>query len=310
MSKLYKPAIFSLLFFFTISIVFAQNVTIKTEFVDNGKLFKNSNNTEAIAEFKEFDPCIVTQFIGNYTYKVKYNNTEGYVKDRFLLVNEAMMDLYFDYEETQKLKAIKSRGKSYKDLQVLEKIKQDSLLILEAQNKKAKATEDQKQQPNTAQLKKIQDSITKAKAEEKRLQQIRIQNLKYKQQQDSIAKAKIEALKAQKIKHETEKQKQILDSINIAKAEEIKLEQIRIQNLKYKQQQDSIAKAKIEALKAQQIKRETEKQKQILDSINIAKAEEIKLEQIRIQNLKYKQQQDSIAKAKIEALKAQQIKRE
>ncbi|MCB4799934.1 hypothetical protein, partial [Neotamlana laminarinivorans] len=108
----------------------------------------------------------------------------------------------------------------------------------------------------TEKQKQILDSINIAKAEEIKLEQIRIQNLKYKQQQDSIAKAKKllkdkEIQDAKQAELSLEKQSQIKDSINrdnfIEKrkqliAEAAKKEQL--ENLEKLRIKDSITKAK------------------------------------------------------------------
>ncbi|KJD35466.1 hypothetical protein PW52_10245 [Tamlana sedimentorum] len=288
----------------------AQKNEIVTEFIDSGTIYKNANNTTALIQFEEFDKCIVTSFVGKYTYKVKFKGVEGYVRDRFLLVNEAMMDLYFNYEETQKLKAIKSRGKSAKDLEIIAQLKQDSTNQVEEKRKQSDALKSEQLRLANLKHQKTQDSVAKIKAEEIRLAKIRLENLKHQRQQDSIAKVQAEIAKAEKLKLEQLKQKRIQDSISKLKTEEIRLAKIRLENLKHQRQQDSIAKVKAEIAKAEKLKLEQLKQKRIQDSIAKAKAEEARLEKIRLENLKYQRQQDSIAKVKAEIAKAEKLKLE
>ncbi|MCB4806739.1 hypothetical protein LG651_00640 [Tamlana sp. 62-3] len=288
----------------------AQKNGIVTEFVDNGSIYKNANNTTALIQFEEFDKCNVISFVGKYTYKVKFKGVEGYVRDRFLLVNEAMMDLYFDYEEAQKLKAIKSRGKSAKDLEIIAQLKEDSTNKVEEERKQIEALKTEQLRLANIQNKKAEDSVAKVKAEAARLEKIRLQNLKYQHQQDSIAKVKAEIANAEKLKLEQLKQKRIQDSLAKVKAEAVRLEKIRLQNLKYQRQQDSIAKVKAEIANAEKLKLEQLKQKRIQDSLAKVKAEAARLEKIRLQNLKYQRQQDSIAKVKAEIARTEKLKLE
>ena len=52
-------------------------------------MYKNFNDfTNILAQFEENEKCIVTEYLGKYTYKVKYKEWVGYVKDDFLDVNE------------------------------------------------------------------------------------------------------------------------------------------------------------------------------------------------------------------------------
>jgi len=164
---------FLILFCFALN-VFSQEAKILTKFSQDGTIYESSDKSSAaIAEFKENQKCIVTDYMGRYTYKVKYNNVVGYVQDQNLQVTEKMMDLYFDHEEKQREKAIQEREERQRKVADIAK----------------KATGED---PEI--LQKQKDSILKVSAEKEALAKARLEAeaLAKKQKEETAAKAEAE----------------------------------------------------------------------------------------------------------------------
>jgi hypothetical protein len=272
-----------ILFSFTLNLI-SQEAKISTKFSQDGNLYQTSTKaSQTIAEFKENEKCIVTGYLGNYTYKIKYKDLVGFVKDQDLFVNEQMMDLYFDHEEKERDKAIQERKQKQE--------KADTILIQAAEEKKLieqQRIDSMAKIENEAKSKLLEikqnDSIAKVKEEQKieRIAQrkkdsinqaIKEQNriLAEKQKNDSITKAEDAAKKQLKIQKRN-------DSITQAKENQKKaLEQLKKRN-------DSVVK-----VKAQQ-KIEAERKKN--DSLTKVKEDKKKvLKELRKRN-------DSVAKGK------------
>ena len=272
-----------ILFSFTLNLI-SQEAKISTKFSQDGNLYQTSTKaSQTIAEFKENEKCIVTGYLGNYTYKIKYKDLVGFVKDQDLFVNEQMMDLYFDHEEKERDKAIQERKQKQEkadtiliqaaeEKKLIEQQRQDSMAKIENEAKSklleikqndsiAKVKEEQKIE-RIAQRKK--DSINQAIKEQNRI-------LAEKQKNDSITKAEDAAKKQLKIQKRN-------DSITQAKENQKKaLEQLKKRN-------DSVVK-----VKAQQ-KIEAERKKN--DSLTKVKEDKKKvLKELRKRN-------DSVAKGK------------
>ena len=277
--------IYPLLIFFSFTLnLISQEAKISTKFSQDGNLYQTSTKaSQTIAEFKENEKCIVTGYLGNYTYKINYKDLVGFVKDQDLFVNEQMMNLYFDHEEKERDKAIQERKQKQE--------KADTILIQAAEEKKLieqQRIDSMAKIENEAKSKLLEikqnDSIAKVKEEQKieRIAQrkkdsinqaIKEQNriLAEKQKNDSITKAEDAAKKQLKIQKRN-------DSITQAKENQKKaLEQLKKRN-------DSVVK-----VKAQQ-KIEAERKKN--DSLTKVKEDKKKdLKELRKRN-------DSVAKGK------------
>ena len=238
--QLISKVVFSLfLFSLTTYDSFTQETSISTKFIENGQLYANFNDfSKPLTQFKEGENCIVTDYLGQYIYKIKYKEWEGYVKDQYILVNESMMDLYFDFEEKQRLKAINEKENRIKERQEITKAGESQI------NKQRKL-----------------DSIAKGeKEQQKQIEAIRFANEKYiqlnKQRKlDSIAKAeeeqqkKIEAIRIANEKYIQLNKQRKIDSI--AKAEDDLKKQIEIQKIAREKQrkQDSLNEVQLEQQK-------------------------------------------------------------
>ena len=203
--QLISKVVFSLfLFSLTTYDSFTQETSISTKFIENGQLYANFNDfSKPLTQFKEGENCIVTDYLGQYIYKIKYKEWEGYVKDQYILVNESMMDLYFDFEEKQRLKAINEKENRIKERQEITKAGESQI------NKQRKL-----------------DSIAKGeKEQQKQIEAIRFANEKYiqlnKQRKiDSIAKAEDDLKKQIEIQKIAREKQRKQDSLN-----EVQLEQ-------------------------------------------------------------------------------------
>lgn len=285
---------------------FSQEKNIVTKFNQDGGLYKSfDQSSKPITNFKEDEKCIIISYLGNYIYKVKYKEWEGFVKDQFLIINEDMMDLFFANEEKERLKAIattENRQKKIRNKITAEDKKQkrlDSITKVKEEQKKKEleALEIAKEYQKLLNQQKIQDSITKVE-EEKKVQNIALENAKFKQDQihkrrreDSIVKAKnIQKIRAQNIEFD---RLQKLKAIQKTKdsIQKIKNAEIEAKKLAEQKKLDSIAKV--------------ENLRKIRDSLNKVKEEE-KRQIALLQYQKRKQdqllaeqkKQDSIAKIK------------
>ncbi|SFZ90871.1 hypothetical protein SAMN05428642_1011194 [Flaviramulus basaltis] len=316
--QLISKVVFSLfLFSLTTYDSFTQETSISTKFIENGQLYANFNDfSKPLTQFKEGENCIVTDYLGQNIYKIKYKEWEGYVKDQYILVNESMMDLYFDFEEKQRLKAINEKENRLKERKNIAKAGESQINKQRKLDSIAKAEKEQQKQIEAirfANEKYIQlnkqrklDSITEAeKKQQKQIETIRIANEKYiqlnKQRKlDSIAKAeeeqqkKIEAIRIANEKYIQLNKQRKIDSIAKAEEEQQKqIETLRITNekliqLNTQRKIDSIAKA------------EDEQQKQI-ETLRIANEKHIQLNKQR--------KIDSIAKAEDDLKKQIEIQK-
>ena len=258
---------YPLLLFLSLSInVLAQEASISSKFSQDGNLYENADKfSNPIAQFKENEKCIVTNYLGNYTYKIKYKDLIGFVKDQYLFVNEQMMDLYFDHEEKQRQKAIEEKKKRQEKIKEIQRqvIEKEALIEQGRKDSIAKIIEEKNR---TLALKRKKDSIVQALREQNRI-------LAEKQRNDSIAQLRENERIQLKIKRKN-------DSMAAAKAEQKRklteqrkkdsiVQALREQNrlLVEKQRNDSIAQVRENERIQIEIKRKN-------DSMAAAKAEQ------------------------------------
>ncbi|TXE11134.1 hypothetical protein FUA26_08695, partial [Seonamhaeicola algicola] len=128
---------------------FAQDVSISSRFSQEGKLYKNVDETKnqltkPIASFKEGQKCIVIAYLGNDNYKIQFKDWVGLVTIEDLEVNDAIEDLYFDFQDKEHERRIQEeearRQKLYqivnKDKIEKEKRRLDSIAKVEAAERK------------------------------------------------------------------------------------------------------------------------------------------------------------------------------
>lgn len=260
---------------FTIQL-FSQEASISTKFSQDGKLYQTeAKSSEAIAEFKENQKCVVTAFLGNYTYKIKYKDLVGFVKDQYLFVNEQMMDLYFDHEEKQREKAVEERKNRQGKVDAIAREAQEKIELIEQKRRDSIAAIKAKEIERLLQIKR-NDSIVKAK-EEQRIQRIA------KAKKDSIAKVVKE-------QNRLLAEKQRNDSIATVREETRKQLEIQKRN-------DSIAKVKDAERKQQIEKRKTDSIVQLAKERNRILIEKRKKEAIE------KAKKEAAAKTELEAQK-------
>ncbi|MFI1770906.1 hypothetical protein [Thalassobellus citreus] len=324
--------------------LFSQEISIPTQFSQDGSLYKNLNKkvnqlTDPLAEFKENQKCIVVDYLGRDNYKIKFKDWEGLVTIDDLLVNEEMIDLYYDFQEKERAKLIASETERKKkiyeivnkeSLEAIEKKRQDSIAQVKAlEQKQLEAQELARKQAAALREQKRQDSIAHVKAlEQKQLdaqEQARKQAaaLREQKRQDSIAHVKVLEQKQLDAQEQARKQAAVLreqkrqDSIAQVKA--LKQKQLEAQEqarkqvavLREQKRQDSIAHVK--ALEQKQLEAQEQARKQAAalreqkrqDSIAQVKA--LKQRQLEAQEqarkraaaLREQKRQDSIAHVKV-----------
>ncbi len=270
---MFKYLHYYLFSFCLVSNIFAQEVSIPTQFSQDGSIYKSLNEnlnefSNPLAQFKEHEECTVIDFLGKDNYKIKYKDWVGLVKDSDLVINEDMIDLFYAYQKKARLKAIEERENRQKKVQEIANKEIERKALIERKRLDSIAKVEDEERKALIQRRKL-DSIAKAKeAEQKALIE--------RKRLDSITKTKNEERKALI-------QRKKLDSIEKAKEAERKalIERKRL---------DSIAKVEDEERKAL-----TQRKK--LDSIAKAKEAEQKalIERKRL---------DSIAKVEDEERKA------
>uniref|UniRef100_UPI00262FEB5C hypothetical protein n=1 Tax=uncultured Paraglaciecola sp. TaxID=1765024 RepID=UPI00262FEB5C len=130
--------------------IFSQDASIATKFIENGTLYDGLNeSSKPLAQFKKNEKCVVLDYLGKDNYKIKYKEWTGFLNSDFLLINEDMMDLYYDYQEEARKKLIEERENRKKRLKEI---------IWNSDEEKAK---------------RRKDSIAKAKVAEEKAQRQR-----------------------------------------------------------------------------------------------------------------------------------------
>jgi hypothetical protein len=301
---------FLVILFFTITSltkVYAQETNLPTKFVESGSLYKNLDDSSSIlAEFKKNDECFVLAYLGKSNYRIKYKDLIGYVDSDDLIITEEITDLFYDYQEKERLKSIEEAEKRKQKIQQIVKgnqepvnvnLKQDSIAKVE----KIEALEIARKNQEIINQKRKQDSISKAFEENKRIELLALERknkelINEKRKLDSIAKvAEAEKIKAQDTARKNQEiinQKRKQDSISKAIEENKRIELLALERknkelINQKRKLDSIAKvAEAEKIKAQEIAKKTQEilnQKLRQDSINNVSEQNKKNELIELE---------------------------
>ena len=154
-----------------------KKADVLTTFFQDGTLYKNQNDfSELISDFEENDSCTVLDYMGKDIYKIQYKGNLGYVSTDDLEITEAMMDMYYDYQEKARQKVINARiqrSKKFsslpkqenietKKLDSITKAKEAQQLALIAQQKQDSLSEIETQQNLLLAEQKKTDSIALA----------------------------------------------------------------------------------------------------------------------------------------------------
>ncbi len=261
---LYKSIIMIKYFYFLLFSLslFSQEVSIPTRFSQDGNLYKNLNTktnqlTESLTEFQENQKCFVIDFLGRDNYKVKFKDWIGIVKNDDLLVNEEMMDLYYDYQDRERDRLIASEAERKKKIQdivnkespeVIEKRRQDSLALVEKLRQKELEEQEQAGKLELAlKEQKRQDSIVlvkklKQKAQEVQEQASKLEILRAQKRQDSINKINEERKRKQALDVRAKnllkeiREKRIQDSLARVSENEKKLSEVQKVDEKIKEE--------------------------------------------------------------------------
>ncbi|MFS4482126.1 hypothetical protein ACKGJY_03860 [Hyunsoonleella sp. 2307UL5-6] len=295
------------IFLFVLSLIstfsFSQDEVVKTKFIENGRIRKSmAANSQAILPFKRNQKCIVLEYSGQNTYKIKYDETSGYVGDEFLDITEDMMDLFYDFEEREMEKLIAEEEIRKQKIQSIinkkEIGKQDSIAKIEEAKLQKKI---ELQRVKELKEKMVRDSIAKIENEKK------LRTLKRKQ--DSIAQ--LAAIKAKALALQQDKEREgLLALVNKRKQDSIADAEVRVR--KELERQKEIERKQLEAIKVQ---RKQDSLKNVKANIVRKLANQKELERKRLEALVAQRKQDSIlefkaAEAKVLALKqAQEQKR-
>ncbi|MFT7037203.1 MAG: hypothetical protein ACJA2S_005747, partial [Cyclobacteriaceae bacterium] len=101
---------------------FSQEKEISTEFSLDGILYKTYDKlshtyNRKITEFKSEEACIVIDYLGKDAFKIKYSGWVGYVDSEYLVFNDEMSDLFYDFQEKESIKAIERKETRQKRIQ-------------------------------------------------------------------------------------------------------------------------------------------------------------------------------------------------
>ncbi len=303
---------FCLLFYFLcFSYVFSQETLIATKFIEEGNLFENIEKPDVLyIQFKKNHKCFVIDYLGRNTYKVKFKDFSGFVSDDFLDINEEMMDLYYDFEEKERLKAIaEDEERKRKIREIVNNKAEKEQAILDSINQ-IEIVEKQ-ELVGLAQAK--QDSIAKVEAEILR-KQIEVAQ-EAKKQEERLEKARQEALEKQKALKVIAKQEELA---RLAKAKQDSIAKVEAEILRKqieaaqeaKKQEERLEKARQEALEKQKALKVIAKQEELArlaqakqDSIAKVEAEILRKQVEAVQEAK--KQEERLEKARQEVLEKQ-----
>lgn len=134
--------------------VFSQEVSIVSTFSEDGYLYKNiSDFSDTLTVFKNGNACKVLGYFGKEIYKVKYNGFVGYVDLQYLDINESIMDLYYEFQESERLRIIEEEEKRKAQVQEIEREGEAERIqkeLLEMERKKALELIEKKRQDSIA----------------------------------------------------------------------------------------------------------------------------------------------------------------
>tara|TARA_R110000868_G_scaffold81814_2_gene231354 strand:+ start:4246 stop:5724 length:1479 start_codon:yes stop_codon:yes gene_type:complete len=316
MTEYYYFLFFSICLF---SNSFSQDIDILTEFSQDGILYKSlDESARNSAQFKTDEKCSVLEYLGKDKYKVRYNEFVGFVDSQYLVINEDMMDLFYAYQETERLKAIESDENRKEEIQEIirkseaeKSARADSILKVKEDKKRQQELQEiaRKRKEELNQQRRA-DSIVKVKEEERR-QQEELQEISRKKQEELNQQRRADSIV--KVKEEERRQQEELQEISRKKQEE----------LNQQRRADSIVKVKeeerIQQEKLQEISRKNQEelnQQRREDSIVKVNAEEAKRQQEELREIARKKQEelnerrreDSIVKIKEEEKRQQELR--
>ncbi|MEN3325167.1 hypothetical protein VP395_15635, partial [Mariniflexile soesokkakense] len=162
---------FILFYLSLFSISFSQEREIATEFSTDGILYKTVDNlshtfSRRITEFKVDEACIVLDYLGKDVFKIKYNGWVGYVDSEYLVFNDEISDLFYDFQEKERIKSIKQKEARQKRIQEIVSNGETEINESRIQDSIAKAKEEEKQR------------LAVEEAEARKLEAARIERIK------------------------------------------------------------------------------------------------------------------------------------
>ncbi len=68
---------------------------------------KNQNDSSVVlAQFEANDASIVIGYLGKDQYKIKYKDFIGFVDSQYLVFNDEIDDLFYEFQDRERLKTI------------------------------------------------------------------------------------------------------------------------------------------------------------------------------------------------------------
>lgn len=289
--------------------LFSQEPQIATQFFQDGKIYKELNENlneliNPIGQFAENESCVVVKFLGRDNYKIKYKDHVGIVKMDDLEVNEDIMDLYYAYQDEERLKLIEAeKARKKKVYQIvheeeIEKRKQDSIAKSISDAKAFKeALESDSIAKSIAKQKEIAAALEIKRANETYLAKQKAQEEKRKRDLLMVAITEKKVLEDRRIKDSISKslakQKELEAAREIKRANEAHIAEQKAIEEQRKRDSLIVAITKQKAIK-DSIAKSLAQQKELEAALEIKRANEAYVAQKRA--LEEKRIQDSIAK--------------
>ena len=270
--------------------LYSQEISIPTAFSQDGKLYKSLEEpAQVLTQFQSDEPCLVIDYLGKEKYKIKYKDWQGIVDSQYLVINEDMMDLFYAFQERERIEAIKAEEARKRKIQeIIRKAeeeknpqhREDSIAkVLETKRQELAAQELARKQQEALNQQRREDSIEKVLEAKKQaeaaaeLARKQAEKLRQQRREDSIAKvleAKRQELAAQELarkQQEALNQQRREDSIaNVLEAKKqaeaaAELARKQAEKLRQQRREDSIAKM-LEAKRQEQAAEELESKQQ------------------------------------------------
>ncbi|WP_372757428.1 hypothetical protein [Mariniflexile sp.] len=216
---------------------FSQEVNIPTEFSYEGVFYKTYDKatrtfTGKITEFKSEEPCTVIEYLGKDVFKIKYKDWLGYVDSEHLVFNEEMSNLFYDFQEKERLKLLQHNAERQKRIQEIvnknseqfnETEVQDTIIkFRESENLQLEAESSLAKKQQLEHIEKTkQKSVSKTQnlgttTAKKTLIVKEISN-------DSVSKESLELIKFRNTCHYTMNEYDVIDRVKIVRTEPYKI---------------------------------------------------------------------------------------
>lgn len=155
------------LLLFSVSFQSLSQKSITTQFSQNGTLLAQwQDKTSVIASFEADATCTVLDYVGKDFYKVTFEGVVGYVDSQYLVITEDMLDLFYEYQEQERIKTMeaeKNRKAKVQDIVRKNEEAKRQLALQELEKKERALQLEKKRQDSIAQQLAL-DNKTKEEA--------------------------------------------------------------------------------------------------------------------------------------------------